>query len=54
MCQYNMHHSQLAKMRMIRTPEWELVRHVEPGGKDELYYLAADPGDTRTLAIAAE
>ena len=52
--QYDMHHSAVARMRMIRTPEWKLVRHFEPGGQDELYHLAEDPGETRNLADSAK
>ena len=52
--QYDMHHYQIARMRMIRTPEWKLVRHFEPGGQDELYHLANDPGETRDLGSSAE
>ena len=52
--QYDMHHYQVARMRMVRTPEWKLVRHFEPGGQDELYHLAEDPGETRDLAGSAE
>ena len=48
--QYDMHHYQVARMRMIRTPEWKLVRHFEPGGADELYHLSEDPGETQNLA----
>src|SRR5262249_49115921 len=47
--QYDMHHSGVARMRMIRTPDWKLVRHFEPGGQDELYHLAADPGENHNL-----
>jgi choline-sulfatase len=47
--QYDMHHYQTARMRMIRTPEWKLVRHFETGGQDELYHLADDPGESRDL-----
>jgi choline-sulfatase len=52
--QYDMHHGQVARMRMIRTPEWKLVRHFEPEGQDELYHLANDAGETRNLAGSAE
>lgn len=52
--QYDMHHYQEARMRMIRTPEWKLVRHFEPGGKDELYHLAADPGETTNLVDSSD
>lgn len=52
--QYDMHHYQAARMRMIRTPEWKLVRHFEPGGRDEFYHLAEDSGETRDLADVKE
>ena len=52
--QYDMHHYQVARMRMIRTPDWKLIRHFEPGGQDELYHLAADPGETTNLAGARD
>jgi choline-sulfatase len=52
--QYDMHHYQVARMRMIRTPEWKLVRHLETGGQDELYHLAEDPGETLNLDTSAE
>ncbi|MGC8644031.1 MAG: sulfatase family protein [Isosphaeraceae bacterium] len=34
--QYDMHHYQVARMRMFRTPQWKLIRHFEPGGRDEI------------------
>jgi uncharacterized sulfatase len=52
--QYDMHHSSVASMRMIRTPEWKLIRHFESGGEDELYHLAVDPGELHNLADSAE
>jgi choline-sulfatase len=52
--QYDMYHGQVARMRMIRTPEWKLVRHFEPDGQDELYHLAEDAGETHNLAGSAE
>jgi arylsulfatase A-like enzyme len=52
--QYDMHHYQVARMRMVRTPEWKLVRHFEPDGQDELYHLADDPGETRDLGSSTE
>ena len=52
--QYNMHHGDVARMHLIRTPEWKLIRHFEPDGVDELYHLADDPGETRNLAASAE
>jgi len=50
--QYDMHHTKKARMRMIRTPEWKLIRHFEAGASDELYHLATDPGETENLAGA--
>ncbi len=47
--QYDMHHTKVARMRMIRTPEWKLIRHFEPGVPDELYHLASDPDETTDL-----
>ncbi len=47
--QYDMHHYQIARMRMIRTPAWKLVRHFEAGGHDELYDLSEDPDETHDL-----
>jgi uncharacterized sulfatase len=44
-----MHHGAVAQMRMIRTPEWKLVRHFAPGVSDELYNLRTDPGETVNL-----
>jgi choline-sulfatase len=52
--QYDMHHYQVARMRMVRTREWKLVRHFEPGGQDELYDLAKDAGELRNLAGSSE
>ncbi len=46
---YDMHHGAVANMRMIRTEEWKLVRHFEPGVADELYNLKDDPGELRNL-----
>ncbi|WP_406694130.1 sulfatase-like hydrolase/transferase [Singulisphaera sp. Ch08] len=48
--QYDMHNGQVANMRLIRTPEWKLIRHFEPGVEDELFHLTDDPGETRNLA----
>jgi choline-sulfatase len=51
--QYDMHHYQIASMRMIRTPAWKLVRHFEIGGQDELYHLTEDPGEAHDLGTSA-
>jgi uncharacterized sulfatase len=52
--QYDMHHGKIAQMRMIRTREWKLVRHFEPGEEDELYHLADDPGEAHSLAASSD
>jgi uncharacterized sulfatase len=52
--QYDMHHYVVARMRMIRTSEWKLIRHFEPGGDDEFYHLAVDPGESTNLADSPE
>jgi choline-sulfatase len=47
---YNEHHYlPSARMRMIRTRDWKLVRHREEGGINELYDLKKDPGETVNL-----
>lgn len=48
--QYDMKHNKEAHMRMLRTPQWKLIRHLEDGVEDELYDLANDPGETKNLA----
>jgi arylsulfatase A-like enzyme len=47
--QYDLHNIGLAYMRMVRTPEWKLVRHHFAGGLDELYDLKSDPDERRNL-----
>jgi uncharacterized sulfatase len=44
-----MHHYTLARMRMVRTARHKLVRYLGASFQDELYDLAADPGETRNL-----
>lgn len=51
--QYDLHNGGLAYMRMIRTPEWKLVRHYRASQLDELYDLRTDPGETRNLYTSA-
>lgn len=47
--QYDLKHSGKANMRMIRTPEWKLIVHLELGGENELYDLKNDPGERVNL-----
>jgi uncharacterized sulfatase len=47
--QYDLHNLGLAYMRMLRTPEWKLVRHYHANELDELYDLQNDPGETKNL-----
>lgn len=47
--QYDLHNAGLAYMRMIRTPEWKLVRHHQANLLDELYHLKDDPDETENL-----
>lgn len=49
---YDLHNGGLAYVRMVRTPEWKLVRHLRANGLDELYDLSKDPGETRNLYAA--
>jgi uncharacterized sulfatase len=48
-CQFDLHNTGLAYMRMIRTSEWKLVRHHFTNFLDELYDLKADPYEMRNL-----
>jgi choline-sulfatase len=45
--EYSMKHGARVHLRMIRTPEWKLIRDFNHEGRDELYHLTADPGETR-------
>lgn len=47
--EYSMRHGAQTHMRTLRTPEWKLVRDFNNPGRDELYHLAADPGERRNL-----
>jgi uncharacterized sulfatase len=47
--QYDLHNGGLAYMRMVRTNEWKLVRHLRANGLDELYNLKDDPGETTNV-----
>jgi choline-sulfatase len=47
--QYDMKHGQRARMRMLRSTEWKLIRHFEPNVADELYRLSTDPAELTNL-----
>lgn len=47
--QYDLHNGGLAYMRMIRTPQYKLVRHFHANQMDELYDLVNDPDENRNL-----
>jgi len=47
--EYSIRHNSRGHMRMYRTPEWKLVRDFLDPTRDELYHLAADPGETNNL-----
>lgn len=47
--QYSTHHTSQTHMRMYRTPEWKLLRDFNNDGRDELYNLRDDPGETTNL-----
>jgi choline-sulfatase len=47
--QYSTHHTSQTHMRMYRTPEWKLLRDFNNPGRDELYHLKTDPGETQNL-----
>lgn len=47
--EWSQHHYTTTHLRMFRTPEWKLVRDFLNAGKDELYNLKADPGESKNL-----
>jgi choline-sulfatase len=47
--EYYQHHYTTADLQMYRTPEWKLIMDRKNPGKDELYHLSEDPGETRNL-----
>ena len=47
--QYDMKHPEGARMRMLRTNRWKLIRHFQEGLSDELYDLETDPDENRNL-----
>lgn len=47
--EYSIHHYTQADLRMLRTPEWKLVRDLRNPGHDEFYHLTTDPNEIRNL-----
>ena len=52
--EYSQHHYVEADLRMYRTAQWKLIRDFNNPGKDELYHLAKDPGETTNLIDSAD
>jgi uncharacterized sulfatase len=48
--QYDLHNSNLAYMRMVRTERYKLVRFFHANNMDELYDLERDPDEMQNLA----
>lgn len=47
--EYSVQHTMRADMRSYRTPEWKLKRDFLNPGRDELFDLRSDPGETMNL-----
>lgn len=47
--EYSTKHQSHTHMRMIRTPEWKLIRDFLNEGRDELYHLTEDPAESNNL-----
>jgi len=47
--EYSTKHQSQTHMRMIRTPEWKLIRDFLNEGRDELYHLTDDPAEADNL-----
>lgn len=52
--QYSTHHTSQTHMRVYRTPEWKLLRDFNNPGRDELYHLTVDPGETTNLIASPD
>lgn len=51
--EYSTRHQSTTHMRMIRTPEWKLIRDFLNPERDELYNLVKDPAETNNVIQAA-
>lgn len=47
--EYSTHHQSHTHMRMIRTPQWKLIRDFLNSDRDELYDLERDPAEATNL-----
>jgi uncharacterized sulfatase len=52
--EYSTKHQSSTHMRAYRTADWKLVRDFKNPGRDELYHLAADPGENTNLIHSTE
>ena len=52
--EYSMHHGAKTHMRAWRTPRWKYMRDFAHVGREELYDLKNDPGETTNLAFSKE
>lgn len=53
-CEYSMRHGATTDMRAVRTPAWKLMIDFHNVGREELYDLRADPGETRDLSASTD
>ncbi len=47
--EYSIHHYAESHLRMLRTPDWKLIRDFKNEGRDEFYHLAEDPNESQNL-----
>ena len=50
--EYSMHHGAKTHMRAWRTPHWKYMKDFANPGREELYNLDKDPGETKNLAAS--
>lgn len=50
--EYSMHHGAKTHMRAWRTTRWKYMRDLAHEGREELYDLQADPGETKNLVTS--
>ncbi|MEM7384265.1 MAG: sulfatase/phosphatase domain-containing protein, partial [Verrucomicrobiota bacterium] len=52
--EYSTRHQSRTHMRMIRTPEWKLIRDFLNPDRNELYHLKTDPREQRNLIASQD